>query len=36
MPNYNILSQGSTKIAKSNKIQDKYLTGVHETACKRH
>ena len=28
MPNYNILSQGSTKIAKSNKIQDRYFSRI--------
>ena len=28
MPNYNIISQGSTKIAKSNKIQDKYFSRI--------
>jgi hypothetical protein len=28
MPNYNILSKGSTKIAKSNKIQDRYFSRI--------
>ena len=28
MPNYNIISQGSTKIAKSNKIQDRYFSRI--------